>query len=123
VLSDKNPSLCPFKRKLVVEKLKKFATRTPRVMYLPDFRESTLQAVITKSESGLFLAVTSLTVIDFRAVEGVQTEQQNRLSLPSPATTRLAPLHQIHSHEGRTHYGVYDTVVAREARDNERVVA
>ena len=50
------------KRKLVQEKLIKFATRIPAFMYLTDFRENTLQDVITKLEPDLFLAVTGLTV-------------------------------------------------------------
>ena len=41
------------KRKLVQEKLIKFATRIPAFMYLTDFRENTLQDVITKIETGL----------------------------------------------------------------------
>src|ERR1700732_1597140 len=50
------------KRKLVQEKLIKFATRIPAFMYLTDFRENTLQDVITKLEPDLFQAVTGLTV-------------------------------------------------------------
>src|SRR5207244_3235524 len=42
------------KRKLVQEKLIKFATRIPAFMYLTDFRENTLQDVITKLEPDLF---------------------------------------------------------------------
>jgi hypothetical protein len=53
------------KRKLVQEKLIKFATRIPPFMYLTDFRENTLQDVITKIESDLFQTVTGLTVKDF----------------------------------------------------------
>ena len=53
------------KRKLVQEKLIKFATRIPAFMYLTDFRENTLQDVITKIEPDLFLTVTGLTVKDF----------------------------------------------------------
>ena len=45
------------------EKLIKFATRIPAFMYLTDFRENTLQDVITKLEPELFLAVTGLTAI------------------------------------------------------------
>lgn len=48
------------KRKLVQEKLIKFATRIPAFMYLTDFRENTLQDVITKLEPDLFHAVTGL---------------------------------------------------------------
>ena len=40
-------------RKLVQEKLIKFATRIPAFMYLTDFRENTLQDVITKLEQCL----------------------------------------------------------------------
>src|SRR5664279_3481514 len=54
------------KRKLVQEKLIKFATRIPAFMYLTDFRENTLQDVISKLEPDLFLAVTGLTVKDFQ---------------------------------------------------------
>ena len=53
------------KRKQIQEKLIKFATRIPAFMYLTDFRENTLQDVITKLEPDLFLAVTGLTVKDF----------------------------------------------------------
>ena len=38
------------KRRLIQEKLIKFATRVPAFMYLTDFRENTLQDVITKLE-------------------------------------------------------------------------
>ncbi|KGJ02296.1 hypothetical protein SAMN04487972_1372 [Paracoccus halophilus] len=48
-------------RKLVQEKLIKFATRIPAFMYLTDFRENTLQDVITKLEPDLFRTVTGLT--------------------------------------------------------------
>ena len=53
------------KRELVQKKLIKFATRIPAFMYLTDFRENTLQDVITKIEPDLFRAVTGLTVQDF----------------------------------------------------------
>lgn len=44
------------KHKLVQEKLIKFATRIPAFMYLTDFRENTLQDVITKLEPDLFFS-------------------------------------------------------------------
>jgi hypothetical protein len=53
------------KRKLVQEKPIKFTTRVLAFMYLTDFRENTLQDVITRLEPDLFLAVTVLTVADF----------------------------------------------------------
>lgn len=52
-------------RKQVQEKLIKFATRIPIFMYLTDYREASLQDVITQLEPGLFKAVTGLDVKDF----------------------------------------------------------
>ena len=53
------------KRKLIQEKLIKFATRVPVFMYLTDFREYSLKDVITQLEPGLFKRVTGLDVKDF----------------------------------------------------------
>lgn len=106
------------KRKLVQEKLIKFATRIPAFMYLTDFRENTLQDVITKFEPDLFLAVTGLTVQDFHLLVGLKvfnTEQMNQAVFAfrryEDASLRYTG---IDSHPGLTHYGLYDTVVARE---------
>ncbi|MFN3314869.1 MAG: restriction endonuclease, partial [Hyphomonas sp.] len=69
------------KRKLVQEKLIKFATRIPAFMYLTDFRENTLRDVITRLEPDLFLAVTGLTVQDFHLLVQLKvfnTEQMNQ---------------------------------------------
>lgn len=52
-------------RKKIQEKLIKFATRIPVFMYLTDYREHTLQDVITKLEPTLFKKVTGLDVSDF----------------------------------------------------------
>jgi predicted house-cleaning noncanonical NTP pyrophosphatase (MazG superfamily) len=106
------------KRKLVQEKLIKFATRIPAFMYLTDFRENTLQDVITKLEPDLFLAVTGLTVKDFHLLVQLKvfnTEQMNQAVFAfrryEDASLRYTG---IESHEGLTHYGLYDTVVGRE---------
>lgn len=53
------------KRKMIQEKLIKFATRIPVFMYLTDFREYSLKDVITKLEPRLFKKVTGLNVKDF----------------------------------------------------------
>ncbi len=107
------------KRKLVQEKLIKFATRIPAFMYLTDFRENTLQDVITKLEPELFLAVTGLTVKDFHLLVRLKvfnTEQMNQAVFAfrryEDASLRYTG---IESHSGLTHYGLYDTVVARES--------
>ncbi|MCC7195802.1 MAG: hypothetical protein IT356_09625 [Gemmatimonadaceae bacterium] len=104
------------KRKLVQEKLIKFATRIPAFMYLTDFRENTLQDVITKLEPELFLAVTGLTVKDFHLLVRLKvfnTEQMNHAVFAfrryEDASLRYTG---IESHPGLTHYGLYDTVVA-----------
>lgn len=106
------------KRKLVQEKLIKFATRIPAFMYLTDFRENSLQDVITKLEPELFLVVTGLTVKDFHLLVRLRvfnTEQMNQAVFAfrryEDASLRYTG---IDSHPGLTHYGLYDTVVARE---------
>jgi hypothetical protein len=106
------------KRKMVQEKLIKFATRIPAFMYLTDFRENTLQDVITKIETGLFETVTGLTVKDFHLLVGLKvfnTEQMNQAVFAfrryEDASLRYTG---IESHKGISHYGLYDTVVAVE---------
>lgn len=106
------------KRKLVQEKLIKFATRIPAFMYLTDFRENTLQDVITKLEPDLFLAVTGLNVYDFHLLVRLKvfnTEQMNQAVFAfrryEDASLRYTG---IDSHDGLTSYGLYDTVVAVE---------
>jgi hypothetical protein len=106
------------KRKLVQEKLIKFATRIPAFMYLTDFRENTLQDVITKLEPELFLIVTGLTVKDFHLLVRLKvfnTEHMNQAIFAfrryEDASLRYTG---IESHEGLSRYGLYDTVVARE---------
>jgi len=106
------------KRKQIQEKLVKFATRIPAFMYLTDHRENTLQDVITKLESDLFLTVTGLTVQDFHLLVQLKvfnTEQMNQAVFAfrryEDASLRYTG---IESHEGLSHIGLYDTVVARE---------
>ncbi len=106
------------RRKLVQEKLIKFATRIPAFMYLTDFRENTLQDVITKIEPDLFETVTGLTVRDFHLLVRLKvfnTEQMNQAVFAfrryEDASLRYTG---IESHPGLTYYGLYDTVVARE---------
>lgn len=105
-------------RKKVQEKLIKFATRIPAFMYLTDFRENTLQDVITKIEPDLFKVVTGLTVKDFGLLVRLKvfnTEHMNQAVFAfrryEDASLRYTGLD---SHPGLTHYGLYDTVVAKE---------
>ena len=106
------------KRKQVQEKLIKFATRIPAFMYLTDFRENTLQDVITKIEPDLFKIVTGLTVKDFHLLVKLKvfnTEHMNQAVFAfrryENASLRYTG---IDSHEGLTQYGGFDTVIARE---------
>jgi hypothetical protein len=117
VLSDEEKEY-KSKRKLVQEKLIKFATRIPAFMYLTDFRENTLQDVITKLETELFRTVTGLTVKDFHLLVSLKvfnTEQMNQAVFAfrryEDASLRYTG---IQSHDGLTHYGLYDTVVAKD---------
>jgi len=106
------------KRKMVQEKLIKFATRIPAFMYLTDFRENTLKDVITKLEPELFQTVTGLTVKDFNLLVSLHvfnTEQMNQAVFAfrryEDASLRYTG---IESHEGLTHIGLYDTVVGKD---------
>jgi hypothetical protein len=82
----------------VQEKLIKFATRIPAFMYLTDFRENTLQDVITKLEPELFLTVTGLTVQDFHLLVRLKvfnTEQMNAGGVcVSAVRRRVTALHR-----------------------------
>jgi hypothetical protein len=106
------------KRKQIQEKLIKFATRIPAFMYLTDFRENTLQDVITKLEPDLFRTVTGLTVEDFHLLVRLRvfnTEQMNQAVFAFRRYEDASLAYTgIDSHPGLTHYGLYDTVVARD---------
>jgi len=106
------------KRKVVQEKLIKFATRIPAFMYLTDFRENTLRDVITKLEPDLFRIVTGLTVKDFHLLVSLKVFNTVHMKQAVFAFRRYedASLRYtgIESHPELSHYGLYDTVVARE---------
>jgi hypothetical protein len=106
------------KRKQIQEKLIKFATRIPAFMYLTDFRENTLQDVITKLEPDLFKAVTGLSVEDFNLLVSLDVFNSAQMNQAVFAFRRYedASLSYtgIDSHPGLRHVGLYDTVVARE---------
>jgi hypothetical protein len=105
-------------RKLIQEKLIKFATRIPAFMYLTDFRENTLQDVITKLEPDLFKTVTGLTVEDFNLLVTLGVFNSAHMNSAVFAFRRYedASLSYtgIESHDGLRQYGLYDTVVAVE---------
>lgn len=106
------------KRKLIQEKLIKFATRIPAFMYLTDYREHTLKDVITKIEPDLFQAVTGLTVGEFNLLVELGVFNAGHMNQAVFAFRRYedASLSYtgVESHDGLRRYGLYDTVVAVE---------
>jgi len=105
-------------RKQIQEKLIKFATRIPAFMYLTDFRENTLQDVITKLEPDLFRTVTGLTVMDFNLLVSLGVFNSAHMNQAVFAFRRYedASLSYtgIESHKGLRKVGLYDTVIAIE---------
>lgn len=88
-------------------------------MYLTDFRENTLQDVITKLEPDLFKTVTGLTVEDFNLLVTLGVFNSAHMNNAVFAFRRYedASLSYtgIESHDGLRQYGLYDTVVAIES--------
>ena len=104
------------KRKQIQEKLIKFATRIPAFMYLTDYRENTLQDVITKLEPDLFKAVTGLTVKEFDLLRSLGVFNATYMNQAVFAFRRYEDSSLsytgIDSHPKLRHYGGYDTVIA-----------
>jgi hypothetical protein len=103
------------KRKQIQEKLIKFATRIPAFMYLTDYRENTLQDVITKLEPELFKSVTGLTVKDFDLLVSLGVFNATHMNQAVFAFRRYEDSSLaytgIDSHPKLRHYGLYDTVI------------
>lgn len=102
------------KRKLIQEKLIKFATRIPIFMYLTDYRERTLRDVITLLEPGLFKRVTGLEVRDFELLVSLNVFNS---ALMNDAVYKFKRYEDaslsytgINKHEGED-VGLYDTVL------------
>jgi len=103
------------KRKLVQEKLIKFATRVPIFMYLTDYRERTLRDVITKLEPALFKKVTGLTTNDFERLVSLDVFNS---ALMNDAVYKFKRYEDgslayagVNKHEGEA-VGLYDTVLS-----------
>ena len=108
------------KRKLIQEKLIKFATRIPVFMYLTDFREYSLRDVITRIEPGLFIRVTGLNVNDFELLvslgvfnAGLMNDAVYKFKRYEDSSLNYTG---IDRHEGEA-VGGYDTVLTREEYD------
>ena len=109
------------KRKQIQERLIKFATRIPAFMYLTDYRENTLQDVITKIEPDLFMQVTGLTVGDFHLLVNLGVFNSIHMNQAVFAFRRYedASLSYtgIRSHKSLRTVGLYDTVITLEMED------
>lgn len=107
------------KRKMIQEKLIKFATRIPVFMYLTDYREQCLKDVITQFEPGLFKKVTGLDVKDFDLLVSLNVFNS---ALMNDAVYKFkryedASLEYIgfdNSMKDVSPVGGYDTVISRE---------
>lgn len=105
------------KRKMIQEKLIKFATRIPVFMYLTDYREQTLHDVITQLETQLFTRVTGLTLADFELLVSIGVFNGNVMNSAIFAFKRYEDASLTYTgldkHEGEQ-IGGWDTVVSKE---------
>ena len=104
------------KRKIIQEKLIKFATRIPIFMYLTDYREHTLRDVITKLEPGLFKRVTGLEVKDFELLVSLNVFNSGLMNDAVYKFKRYEDASLVYiginKHESED-IGLYDTVLSR----------
>ena len=108
------------KRKMIQEKLIKFATRVPVFMYLTDYREYSLQDVITQLEPELFHKVTGLRVKDFELLVSLNVFNE---SLMNDAVYKFKRYEDaslsytgIDKHAGEQ-VGLYSTTISRQEYD------
>ncbi len=108
------------KRKMIQEKLIKFATRVPVFMYLTDYREYSLQDVITQLEPDLFKKVTGLDVKDFELLVSLNVFNEALMNDAVYKFKRYEDASLIYTgidkHTGEN-VGLYSTVVSREDYD------
>ena len=108
------------KRKMIQEKLIKFATRVPVFMYLTDYREYSLKDVITQLEPELFKKVTGLDVKDFELLvslnvfnEALMNDAVYKFKRYEDASLSYTGIDR-HAGEG---VGLYSTVLSRQDYD------
>jgi hypothetical protein len=106
------------KRKMIQEKLIKFATRIPIFMYLTDYREMTLTDVITKLEPELFRKVTGLYVKDFDLLVSLGVFNSAHMNGAVYNFKRYEDSSLVYTgidkHEGEKKAGGWDTVLTEE---------
>lgn len=108
------------KRKMIQEKLIKFATRVPVFMYLTDYREYSLKDVITQLEPELFKKVTGLNVKDFELLVSLNVFNESLMNDAVYKFKRYEDASLIYTgidkHTGEN-VGLYSTVISREDYD------
>ena len=104
------------KRKMIQEKLIKFATRVPVFMYLTDYREYSLHDVITQLEPELFKKVTGLDVKDFELLVSLNVFNEALMNDAVYKFKRYEDASLIYTgidkHTGEN-VGLYSTVISR----------
>ena len=105
------------KRKMIQEKLMKFATRIPIFMYLTDHREVSLVDLIRHVESGLFTKVTGLAVKDFELLLSLNVFNSGMMSDAiykfKRYEDRSLDYTGINRHDSDRKEGLFDTVIDR----------
>ena len=103
------------KRKMIQEKLMKFATRIPIFMYLTDHREISLRDLIRHVEPELFTRTTGLTIKDFELLlslnvfnSGMMNDAIYKFKRYEDASLDYTG---INRHEGEKRIGLFDTVI------------
>ncbi len=106
------------KRKMIQEKLIKFATRLPVFMYLTDYREQSLMNIITALEPQLFKKVTGLTVKDFELLVSLNLFNASTMD---PAVWHFKRYEDasltytgVDKHASDTRVGLYSTTISKE---------
>lgn len=106
------------KRKEIQEKLIKFATRIPVFMYLTDYREYSLEDVITQLEPKLFKKVTGLDVKDFHLLSELNVFNKPLMNDAVYKFKRYEDASLVYtgleSKHGDENVGLFDTVLTPE---------
>jgi hypothetical protein len=105
------------KRKEIQDKLIKFVARIPIFMYLTDFRENSIDDVITKLEPGLFKRVTGLTVTDFELLKSIglfnNSEMNNAVYYFRRYEDKSLEYTGINKHSQDENVGLFTTTITR----------
>ncbi len=104
------------RRKMIQDRLIKFATRVPVFMYLTDYREYSLKDVITQLEPDLFKKVTGLDVKDFELLVSLNVFNEGLMNQSVWQFKRYEDASLIYTgidkHTGED-VGLYSTVISR----------